>query len=273
MNSHNHSYVSTTPMSYTNGEGIQFVLAFLFVLAFVMYIVAAIQSSRHYKTWPLYRIILWSLGMVLAFAAVFGPLAARAHNDFTAHMIVHLLLGMLAPLLLVLGAPMTLLLRTLNVSLARRLSRILKSRPVWVLMNPIVTSLLNIGGLWILYTTDLYMMMHNNLFFHIVIHLHIFLAGYIFTASMIYVDPTPHSFSFVYRTLVLVLALAGHNILSKYMYAQPPNGVPIAQAEMGSMLMYYGGGMVDFILIWIFISQWFKATRPQAVIFNENAAE
>lgn len=160
----------------------------------------------------------------------------------------------------------SLILRTLNVFLARRLSHALKSRPVRIWGHPIVASLLNIGGLWVLYTTDLYMAMQQNILLHVLVHIHVFFAGYLFTISMIYMDPTPHRFSFIYRALVLIIALAGHGILSKYLYAYPPNGVPPAQAETGGMLMYYGGDIIVLVLISIFCFQWFKATRPRATL-------
>ena len=67
---------------------------------------------------------LWVAGSLAAAAAVSGPLAEAADTSYVAHMVAHVLLGMLAPLLLVLAAPVTLLLRTLPVSTARQLSHL-----------------------------------------------------------------------------------------------------------------------------------------------------
>lgn len=250
-----------------HGSGNSYVLILLlpFVIALIMYILATVLSSSRHKRWPLYRTAFWIFGVFCAASAVVGPIANRAYMDFTAHMLGHLLLGMLAPLLMVLAAPMTLVMRTLNVKLARRLSHVLKSCPVQALSDPIVASLLNVGGLWVLYTTDLYSMMYQNILLHLFIHLHVFFAGYLFTLSMIYIDPTPHRSSFRYRSIVLVTALASHGILSKYIYVQPPTGVPTVQAEIGGMLMYYGGDVIDIVLIFIFCLQWFRANRPRTI--------
>ena len=68
------------------------------------------------KTWPGYRIISWSFGILCAMLSLVGPIADLSHTDFSAHMIGHVLLGMLAPLLMALGTPVTLLLRRLLVS-------------------------------------------------------------------------------------------------------------------------------------------------------------
>ncbi|MGF9917699.1 cytochrome c oxidase assembly protein [Paenibacillus ehimensis] len=242
---------------------VEFGLAWITVLGLVLYAFAAFVSGRRFKPWPLYRYVCWFFGIGSAAAAVIGPLARRAHTVFTAHMTGHLLFGMLAPLLLALAAPMTLLLRVLPVPLSRKLSHVLRSWPLVILTDPVITSLLNIGGLWILYTTDLYGMMHQNVMIHLLVHVHVFLAGYFFTVSMLYVDPVPHRTSFLYRATVLVFALAGHGILSKYIYAHPPAGVSGIQAEQGGKLMYYGGDGIDIILIFIFCLQWFKAARPR----------
>ena len=55
--------------------------------------------------WPPWRTVNWLAGLGIASIALIGPVADIAHTDFRAHMLGHLLLGMLAPIPLVLGAP------------------------------------------------------------------------------------------------------------------------------------------------------------------------
>ncbi|WP_394218751.1 cytochrome c oxidase assembly protein [Halobacillus trueperi] len=241
-----------------------FILSFPFLLAILLYIGAGLVSNRspHLQKWPAWRYVFWTIGVLCAGVAVIGPLADQARIDFRAHMMGHLLLGMLAPLLLVLAAPMTLLLRTLPVSAAKKISVFLRGSYVRLISHPITASILNIGGLWVLYTTDLYHIMHNSLWIHVLVHLHVFLAGYLFTMAMIYTDPVAHRYSYLYRAIVFIIALAGHGILSKYLYASPPEGVSQNQAEAGSMLMYYGGDAIDAVLIFILCLQWYKAAQP-----------
>lgn len=248
-----------------HGYGVIFDLSLLliFVLAAILYVLAAAVSNRRHKSWPKYRYFFWFIGILSAATAVVGPLADRAHLDFSAHMLGHLLLGMLAPLLIALAAPMSLILRTLNVNSARCLSRLLKSGPFRMLSDPVIATFLNVGGLWILYTTDLYMAMQHSFVLHLFIHLHIFLAGFLFTVSIIYIDPVPHRTSFIYRAIILMIAIAGHDILSKFIYARPPTGVLIEQAEIGGLLMYYGGDAIDLVLISILCFQWYRAGRPR----------
>jgi putative membrane protein len=248
----------------------QLILALPFVLVLLIYLVAVSVSSARNQSWPLYRTVYWVVGCSCALVVVSGPLASNAHMDFTAHMTGHLFLGMLAPLLMVLAAPITLIFRTLNVNAARRLAWILRSRLLSFLRNPIVAAFLNIGSLWLLYTSNLYTFMQHSIWVYILVHLHVFISGYLFTASMIYIDPSPHRTNFSYRAIVLVTALACHGILSKFIYAFPPSDVPIAQAETGGMFMYYGGDVINLGLIIVFCYQWYKAIRPRTTSANNS---
>lgn len=234
------------------------VLAAPFVLVCLLYLAAAFRDTG----WPVYRIGLFAAGTAAAVVSVLGPLPRMAHDSFVIHMTGHLLLGMLAPLCMVLAAPVTLALRTLSVPSAKKLSKLLRSRFVAIVSHPVTAAVLNIGGLWLLYTTELYTAMHESALVYTAVHIHTFLAGYVFTASIIYIDPAPHRYSFLFRSGVLVTALAGHGILSKYLYASPPPGVGQEAAQAGSRLMYYGGDAVDIAIMVILCWHWYKAARP-----------
>jgi putative membrane protein len=228
----------------------------------VGYLAAIAAVNRRGRGWPAWRTASWCAGLACASAAGTGPLAAAAHHDFTAHMTGHLLLGMAAPLLLVLGAPVTLALRALPARPARTLSHLLNSRPARLLTHPVTAAILNAGGLWALYTTSLYQQMAHHTWLHQLMHAHVLVAGYLFTAAIIGADPAPHRPGPRVRAAVLVAFLAAHGILAKHLYAHPPPGVPQAHAEAGAQLMYYGGDVLDLVLIAIFCWQWYAATAP-----------
>jgi putative membrane protein len=115
--------------------------------------------------------------------------------------------------------------------------------------------LLNAGGLWAVYTTSLYEL-------HTLVQIHVLAAGYLFTAAIIGVDPAPHRPGRPVRAAVLLAFLAAHGILAKHLYAHPPAGVPTTQAEAGAQLMYYGGDLLDLVLVALFCWQWYAATDP-----------
>lgn len=233
---------------------------------------ASLWAARGRTPWPAGRTVAWYVGLVCAGAGLVGPVASAAHTSFTAHMLGHLLLGMLAPLLLVLGAPVTLILRALPVTGARSLTRLLRTPLVRVITHPMVAAVLNAGGLWALYTTNLYQMMHTSVLLHGLVHAHIFLAGYLFTASLVGVDPDPHRASVPVRSAVLIIFIAAHSVLAKWLYAHPPAGVKVVDGQVGAQLMYYGGDVVDVVLIMLLFAGWYAATRPKPIADSRPAA-
>ncbi|NMR32067.1 cytochrome c oxidase assembly protein [Arthrobacter sp. SF27] len=233
-------------------------------LAALLYLGAALSENRRgNRTWPAHRSLLWLLGLAVIAATLAGHLAERAHTDFAAHMAAHLLAGMLAPLLLALSAPITLALRTIHVESARRLSHLLNSRLARFLTHPIPAAALNVGSLWVLYTTPLSQAMLANPILHYLLLAHFFAAGYLFTVSIVSIDPAPHRASFRLRMTVLILVVAAHSILAKYIYIHPPPGTSPLDAERSGLLMYYGGDLIEIALIIAFFTQWYTATKPQ----------
>jgi putative membrane protein len=223
--------------------------------AIAIYIFAALRPSTR-GGWPRYRILMWIAGCFVTALSV--QAAVANHDDFARHALAHVGLGMLSPLLLMLSAPVTLTLRSLSIVPARRLARLLRSRPVRFLTHPIPAAALNLGGLWLLYAGGLYPSMHTNGLLFVVVHVHIFVSGYLLAAAIAGVDPNPHRARILPRAFVLCAVMAGHSILSKYLYANPPADVPVASAEAGSIVMYYGGDAVSVVLVVLLCAEWYR---------------
>jgi len=239
-----------------------------FVFAIVLYMATVIYTNRSDRKWPTRKILWWTLGVLCVGFSLVGPIAEQSHHNFTAHMYGHLLLGMLGPLLIACSAPMTLLLRALPVRLGRIISKLLRSTYVKFISHPIIASILNIGGLYVLYTTDLFVMMHESFILYIIVHVHVFLAGYLFTISLIYTDIITHRTSFIMRATVLVIAMAGHGILSKWIYANPPTGIEKIDAQQGAMTMYYGGDLIDVVIVIVLCYQYFEKIKRNSKKFE-----
>ncbi|MES9681384.1 cytochrome c oxidase assembly protein [Gottfriedia acidiceleris] len=235
-------------------------LIILLILLFIVgYLVAAIKHKK--KPWPKFRSILWITGFVCILVSVIGPIAKLSHHLFVFHMIMHLLLGMLAPFFIALSRPITLLLTSLKTQHARRVTRILRSAPVGLLTHPITTMLLNIGGLWVLYTSTVFNLIHESTFLLNLVHIHLFFSGFLFTTSIIAIEPFPHKFSFLFRSSIMIIALAGHDILSKLLFSNPLDSFGFDDAQLGAVLMYYGGDLVDLLLITVLCYFWYKSAN------------
>lgn len=240
------------------GIPIELVLQFPFAVAAIAYLVAAARARRG-RGWPWWRSVSWVVGLAIASAGIAGPLATLAHG-FVGHMVVHLLVGMVAPLLLVLGAPVTLALRTLAPVPARRVSALLRSPVPRVLSHPIVAALLNVGALWLLYRSPLHLLVAADPFLHFLVTAHFLTAGYLYTASILCVDPNPHRARLSVRGAVLVLSLAAHSVLAKTLYADPPPGVPADEAQTAAQLMFTGGDIVEVALMVLLGLEWYRAS-------------
>jgi putative membrane protein len=215
------------------------------------------------RGWPWWRTLLFLSGCgLLTYALTPGSLPWPP-GDFRGHMLQHLLIGMLAPLCLVLGAPATLLLRTLPRSAGRAIGRLLRSRLVHAVGNPVVALTLNLGGLAVLYLTPLYAATTTSATAHQLVHAHFLLAGYLFAWAVAGPDPAPGRPSVPARLVVLGVAIAFHATLSQLMYAgvyvQLP--VPMSQRQGGATLMYYGGDIAELLLAVGLVATW-RPRRP-----------
>jgi putative membrane protein len=216
---------------------------------------ASIHGTRVGGTaWPRGRTLRWTSGVATAVVGLAVGLVGP--HDLRVHVAGHLLVGMVAPLLLATAAPVTLALRTLPRPHARALGRLLRSRPVAVVAHPAVAALLDTGGMWLLFRTDLLATVPP-----VLVHLHMLLAGYVFAFSLVGSDPAPHRPGLGLRAAVLVATVAAHDVLAKLVYATPPPGVPAAQAEAAGLLLHYGGTPVHVVLLVLLGREWAAAQR------------
>jgi putative membrane protein len=232
------------------------------------YVAGVAASRRRGRPWPHHRTAAWVLGIVAAAASVIGPLASEAHDSFVAHMTGHLLAGMVAPLLLVLAAPVTLALRALAVTPARRVSRLLSSPAARVIAHPVTAAVMSVGTLWLIYLTPIVSAMQQSALVHAAVHLHLVVAGFVFTASIIGLDPAPHRAPRPLVAAVLVLAIAGHAVIAKWLYADPPGGFDVTDVRDGAQVMYYAGAYVEAVIVVVFCAGWYRdvgARRRRAV--------
>jgi putative membrane protein len=232
----------------------------LMLLADTGYAAALTRLRRRGDRWPARRTVCLAAGSLCVAAAVLPPVSS--HDElFPGHIGQHLLLGMAGPGFLALSAPVTLALRTLPRA-RRALLAILHSRPAVVLAAPATAVILDLGGLYALYLTGLYQAAEDNDLIHAAVHLHVFLAGCLLSWAIIGIDPIRRRPRWRVRLAALAIASAGHDTLTKIMYAHnlPAGGGPIADRHIGAELMYYGGTIIGLALAIIVMTQWYQAS-------------
>lgn len=229
-----------------------------------LYFFSARQTRHCHHRWSKKRLLAFTTGSGLMLIAFSPPMLLWAHHDIHGHMVQHLLLGMFAPLAWVLAAPMTLLLRTVPVNFARPCSRLLRSSAFKLLSHPATATLFNIGGMYVLYLTPLYVNSMHNLALHIFVHVHFVLAGYLYCWSIAGRDAPPYHAPFITRLFVLLLGIAAHSYLAKLMYINLwPSGTFSTTEEIRSaaQIMYYGGDLAEALLAVVLFYGWLEKSK------------
>jgi putative membrane protein len=229
------------------------------------YLVLAVRRAREPAGWSRWRSTSFLAGCALLLLGLHPALSLFPAGDLRGHMHQHLLTGMYAPLGLVLGAPVTLLLGVLEPRSGQRLGRLLRSRPVHLVANPVVALALNLGGLAALYFTPLYLATTRSPALHSVILVHFLLAGCLFAWVIAGPDPAPRRPGVPARLVVLGVAILGHAVLAQLLYAgafvELP-GVAAGERQGAGDLMYYGGDIAELLLALALVTTW-RPVRPR----------
>ena len=199
-------------------NGLFLAILLLFVL---LYIRGVVVLTRRGDKWPINRTIFFALGISVADFAVNGGLGLYSHLAFSFHMVAHMVLATLAPIGIALGAPITLALRTLPAGRSPQergvrgyALALLHSRFAKFFTNPIVAMIVFDASMFALYFTDLFSWLMSYHFGHFFMEMHFFIAGFLFFAAIIGVDPVPNKLPFIARIVVILAAMSIHAFFS-----------------------------------------------------------
>ncbi|WP_349865535.1 cytochrome c oxidase assembly protein [Leifsonia sp. WHRI 6310E] len=190
------------------------VLACAFALFF--YLAGVWRLHKRGDAWPIYRTVLWVLGIALLFYITNGGVNVYEKYLFSAHMSAHMVLTMAVPLLLVPGAPVTLAARSIRKrndgSRGGRewILLAVHSRFAGVISNPIVAAILFAGSLWAFYYTPIFRWATTDHIGHEWMVVHFLITGYLFVQSLIGIDPVKFRLPYPFRLLLLLLTMAFH---------------------------------------------------------------
>lgn len=180
------------------------------------YIAGVVRLRRRGDSWPWYRTVLWVAGLLVLFYITNGGVNVYEKYLFSAHMLAHMVLGMMIPVLLVPGAPVTLALRAIEKrtdgSRGPRewIMLAVHSKYFAVLANPIVAAVLFAASLWVFYYTPLFSWATTDHVGHEWMIVHFLATGYLFVQSLIGIDPVPSRPPYPMRLLVLLATMAFH---------------------------------------------------------------
>ncbi|MBO1269844.1 cytochrome c oxidase assembly protein [Arthrobacter cavernae] len=185
----------------------------------VAYILGIIKLRRRGDRWSWFRAVNWIIGLAVLTFITSGPPAVYGRVLFSAHMVDHMALTMVAPLFLVLGSPVTLALRALpsrgegahgSRGLREWLLLFVHSRFSQLVTHPLFAAANFAGSIILFYYSDAFGFAMRDHVGHELMNAHFALTGYIFVLSMIGTDPLPRRAPYPMRLLLLLATMGFH---------------------------------------------------------------
>ena len=182
----------------------------------VAYFLGVRKVLRRGDPWPWFRSVNWVIGLAVLTFVTSGPPSVYGRVLFSAHMVDHMALTMVAPIFLVLGAPVTLALRALTPR--RDSSRgprewllvFVQSKFSQLVTHPLFAAANFAGSIVLFYYSDAFGYAMRDHVGHELMNLHFALTGYIFVLTMIGTDPLPRRAPYPMRLLILLATMGFH---------------------------------------------------------------
>lgn len=165
---------------------------------------------RRHPGWPASRVVAGVAAFATAVVATQSGIASNDTTSFTAHVLQHVLLGMVAPLLAALAAPITVVLQAADPATRAVVRRSLRTRVVVLLSHPMVAFVIFGTSVVVLTFSSLLDVAARNDLVHLLVHVHVVLAGALFAWTLVGVDPVPSRPGHGARLLLVLASVPFH---------------------------------------------------------------
>jgi putative membrane protein len=247
--------------------------------------VRAVNAAHPANPVPPLRTAAFFGGLVAIAVALMSGLERYDTVLFSAHMIQHILLTLVAPPLIVLGAPITLLLRLARPETRRRrILPVLHSRIVRALSFPVVAWVLFAGVMWATHFSPVFDQALENPLIHDLEHAAYLGAGLLFWWPAIGLDPTPWRMSHPVRALYVFLQMPQNTFLAVAIlsataplyphYAtlvRPWGPTPLADQQAAAGIMWFIGDLLFLAAILGLVAVWMRHEERTTAIADRRA--
>lgn len=216
------------------------------------------------RPWPTGRTLAFFLGLAVIAVATQSSIGAYDDVLFSAHMVQHLLLIMVAPPLLVFGRPVTLLLHAARNPVHTWVKRAVRSRAVTALTWAPVVALLYAAVVAATHLTPFMNLVLDNDAVHQAEHALFLLTGYLYFLPVIGSEPIRGRLPMFGRYLLLlvtmpvdtavgmILLLLPHEPFPAYAAVGPPSRTwgpsLVTDLHDGGLIMFAGGDLIMTVL-------------------------
>jgi putative copper resistance protein D len=246
------------------------------VLAAAAYLtgVALVPTRTPGRRWPLRRTASFFAGLAVCAFATNGSIAVYDQALFSAHMLGHLALVMVAPALLVAGHPLTLALAAVQPRRRVRLARIAQGRVVSLLTAPpvaLASYTVVIVGSHLTGVMDT-IMLHT--WTGQLEHLVYVLVGCQFFVLVVGAEPIRWRLGSPARWLLLAIAMAV-DTFTGIVLMQGTDAVqlmpsaldvdPLSDTRTGGAIMWFGGDGIMFVVMVVLVAGWLRTADRRPV--------
>lgn len=244
-------------------------LAVLVLVAALYLTGVALVPVRHADTrWPMARTISFLAGLVVCGLATNGSIAVYDQALFTAHMIGHLALLMVAPALIVWGRPLTLALAASPEPRRARIERAARGRVVSLLTSPPVALASYTVAIVATHLTGLMDTIMRTTWVGQVEHLVYVLVGCQFFALILGDEPIRWRLASPARWLLLAVAMAVDTFTGVVLLQQtrpvamvnsPDLDVgALSDTHTGGAIMWFGGDAIMAAIMIVLVIGWLR---------------
>lgn len=251
----------------------------LLLAATALYLAGVARYRRSTgRPWSAKRTVSFLGAMVVILLATESVVAVYDMTLFTAHMVQHLLLIMVAAGLIAMSAPLELALATVPGTPGRVLTRATGSKFGELLGHPATGLVLYAIFIPATHLTSLFNLMLTHMWVHHLEQCGFLLVGYLFWRPVVAIEPTRHPLApglrLVYLAVAvpidtftgLALAMSGHEMFHAYTtQTRTWGGSLIGDLHAGGAVMWIGG---DFLMLLAMIPvavQWMRDEEQKAI--------
>jgi putative membrane protein len=247
-----------------------FPMAVLVVLAGIAfwYLRSTRQLGARGRHWSRWRSVSFLAGLAAVAVALASSVDLYTNYTFTAHIIQHLLLMIVAPPLAALGAPMTLLLQTSSRGFKRRVLAVLHSRAFGVISHPLPVFFYYYLSMYLFFLTPAVGFAMEHMWLMDLINLGFLGGATLFWWPMVGIDPIPGGrMSPAFKIINLLIGIPAEAFLGiALLMATTPAGpmYTLTTTHVGGGVLWAAGELATLIgLVPIYI-EWTRSDARAA---------
>ncbi|HET8602253.1 MAG TPA: cytochrome c oxidase assembly protein [Segeticoccus sp.] len=259
------------------------VLPILCLLGGLLYGWGVWHLRRAGHHWSPGRTVSWYAGLVLIVLVTATGTGGYSMVLFSVHMVQHMVLSMLVPIPLLMGAPITLALRALPSGPGRRgrarrtLLRVLHSRVMAVLSNPLIALPLFLASLYALYFSPLFDDLMGSFVGHTFMLVHFVAVGLLLFWPLLAIDPSPHHHSPFTRIVEMFITAPFHSFFGIAMmtsnavivafFAHPPamwHVNALHDEQLGGSIAWGFSEVPTLLVVLAIVTLWGRSSEREA---------